>query len=60
MNKRLDELANQVHGTPATNQEVEFAKLIISDCVSMIDNHNRFLTDAALIKKIRDHFGVKE
>ena len=33
MNERIRELAEQVYGTQATEQEIKFAELIIRECV---------------------------
>ena len=38
----------------------KFAKLIVQECCDIVDNYGRFLTDEALIKKIKRDMGVKE
>ena len=38
----------------------KFAELIVEECCNIVDNYGRFLTDEALIKKIKRDLGVKE
>jgi hypothetical protein len=56
MNERIRQLAEQVYGTQATEQEIKFAELIVRECMS-----NLYLNgyDDAMMQ-IKQHFGVKE
>ena len=36
MNERIKELAEQVYGTQATEQEIKFAELIVKECLTII------------------------
>ena len=36
MNERIKELAEQVYGTQATEQEIKFAELIVKECLNII------------------------
>lgn len=38
----------------------KFAHLVILECCGVVDNFGKFLTNEALIKKIKKDFGVKE
>ena len=59
MNERIRQLAEQVYGTQATEQEIKFAELIVQECIDIVE-------DAGGIDKyhytgaIRKHFGVGE
>ena len=62
MNKRIKELEPQCweHNEFGLNFNYEkFAKLIVQECASIINNDGRFLTYTALEKKIKKHFGVE-
>ncbi len=66
MNERIKELAEQVYGSAATAQEIEFAELIVRECVDIaiqVDK-NPYLEDhyhaRQIIKNINKHFGVEE
>ena len=68
MNKRLEQLAEQVYGTQATEQEIKFAELIVWECVDRIKNADMrdcegsdsdevlWLVERQIVK----HFGVEE
>ena len=63
MNERIKELAEQVYGTQATEQEIKFAELIVRDLIdSMIKRYGD--DDELPIQEIeffvKEHFGVKE
>jgi hypothetical protein len=38
----------------------KFAKLIVQDCASIVENQGAFLRFDTLAKKIKQHFGVEE
>ena len=58
MNERIRQLAEQVYGTQATEQEIKFAELIVQECIDIVE-------DAGGIDKyhytgaIGKHFGVE-
>lgn len=72
MNERIKLLAGQVYGTQATEQEVQFAQLIIKECIGQIkelcdsdggDVGSEYVEGFEggmflAIEKIEDHFGV--
>ena len=66
MNERIRELAEQVYGTQATEQEIKFAELIVKECIeqaSIGNGHGNNQWDRALTfasKNIKEHFGVEE
>ena len=66
MNKRIRELAEQVYGTQATEQEIKFAELIVRECIeqaSIGNGHGNNQWDRALTfasNSIKDHFGVEK
>ena len=64
MNERIRELAEQVYGTQATEQEIKFAELIVRECVKVCrDQPNVYALktdrDNCAIA-IEEHFGVEE
>ena len=65
MNKRLEQLAEQVYGTQATEQEIKFAELIVWECIeqaSIGNGHGNNQWDRALTfagKNIKEHFGLE-
>ena len=69
MNERIRQLAEQVYGTQATEQEIKFAELIIDECLRMCDcaeasllehSYPRESDGAASVKIfIKEHFGVE-
>ena len=68
MNERIKELAEQVYGTQATEQEIKFAELIVRDCadicMEMAAKCAGLEGDGALAKDcaywIKKDFGVEE
>ena len=63
MNERIQQLALQVYGTQATEQEIKFAELIVKDLIdSMIKRYGD--DDELPIQEIeffvKEHFGVEE
>ena len=57
MNERILELAEQVYGTQATEQEIKFANLIVAECISTLDQDDGATHHGELL---REHFGVEE
>ena len=64
MNKRIKELAEQVYGTQATDQEQKFAELIVKECAKVIFETQVDYIEIDVMHRIRDrvkeHFGVTE
>ena len=66
MNERIQQLALQVYGTQATEQEIKLAELIVRECIeqaSIGNGHGNNQWDRALTfagKNIKEHFGVEE
>jgi hypothetical protein len=66
MNERIRQLAEQIYGTQATEQEIKFAELIVKKCIeqaSIGNGHGNNQWDRALTfaaKNIKQHFGVEE
>ena len=59
MNERIRQLAKQVYGTQATEQEIKFAELIVRECVEQIIIRER--ADGEWYQDdIFKHFGVEE
>jgi hypothetical protein len=56
MNQRIRELAAQIYGSQATEQEIKFAQLIVRECAELVDGRT-FLYAG---NTIREHFGVEE
>ena len=63
MNERIRQLAKQVYGTQATEQEIKFAELIVRECAQICQdqpNHYALKTDRDnCAVAIKEHFGVK-
>ena len=68
MNERIRQLAEQVYGTQATEQEIKFAELIVRECIEcadMVGKNNLASgypnsTAHHVKQKIKEHFGVEE
>ena len=61
MNERIKELAEQVYGTQATEQEIKFAELIVRECVQICEQGTATqTTSSGAASMIKQHFGVKE
>jgi hypothetical protein len=68
MNKRIRELAEQVYGTQATEQEIKFAELILIEVTDILSTYRGKMVfeDGAEynyehpIIAIRKHFGVEQ
>jgi hypothetical protein len=65
MNERIRELAEQVYGTQATEQEIKFAELIVRKCAKVseddITDGDACCTNTAyrIASQIKEHFGVE-
>ena len=65
MNERIKELAEQVYGTQATEQEIKFAELIVQECLKIVEPDRTSgdewcVTLDETAYSIRQHFGVEE
>ncbi len=70
MNERIRQLAEQVYGTQATEQEIKFAELIVRECNQAVSEVPLFYQDyrsqieAAVIRDcaraVLERFGVEE
>jgi hypothetical protein len=60
MNERIRQLAEQVYGSHATEQEIKFAELIVRECIDIVDNQGAFMRFNHLAGKIKQHFGVEK
>ena len=61
MNERIRQLAEQVYGTQATEQEIKFAELIIQQCgVALSPMLRDMVSRGQAFDLIKDHFGVEE
>jgi len=72
MNERIQQLAEQVYGTQATEQEIKFAELIVQECYKhckgqmlpegMVEGHDLIYNDGVMDCAIGllQHFGVEE
>ena len=60
MNQRIRELAEQVYGTQATEQEIKFAELIVQECVQICEQGTATqTTSSGAASMIKQHFGVE-
>ena len=59
MNERIRELAEQVYGTQATEQEIKFAELIVRECIQAVKNVGGYNEDYHM-NAIKKYFGVEE
>ena len=57
---RIGQLAKQVYGTQATEQEVKFAELIIQECADIATIHQQNHAHDSIGRYVLDHFGVEE
>ena len=58
MNERIRELAEQIYGTQATEQEIKFAELIVRD---VLDEVLQAMDDGMdVYDTVADKFGVEE
>jgi hypothetical protein len=59
MNERIKELAKQVYGTQATEQEIKFAELIVRECAD-VGSKFSMAHPEDIRYQIKRHFGVEE
>ena len=59
MNERIRELAEQIYGTQATEQEIKFALLIVAEMLQTCEDHPAW-TGRMISEEIKQHFGVEE
>jgi hypothetical protein len=60
MNERIKELAEQVYGTQATDQEQKFAELIVKECMNVLDPGGHQLIARFHTRQwLSEHFGVE-
>jgi hypothetical protein len=59
MNERIRQLAEQVYGTQATEQEIKFAELIVQKCIQAVKNVGGYNEDYHM-NAIKKYFGVEE
>ena len=55
MNERIRELAEQVYGTQATEQEIKFAELLIKECITIVDEQKECLHEEQQYWHDRDY-----
>ena len=55
MNERIRQLALQVYGTQATEQEIKLALLIIKECISIVDEQKECLHEEQQYWHDRDY-----
>ena len=70
MNERIKQLAIQCYETGPIGKdgwpeyskfnEEKFAKLIVRECASIVDNYGRWILYDKLAVKVKQHFGVEE
>ena len=72
MNERTKQLAEQVYGSQATEQEIKFAELIVKECAEQIIAKGTDWVDFApsqtgvrqeywdMAQQIKQHFGVED
>ena len=61
MNERIRELAEQVYGTQATEQEIKFAEAVIRECCIALNPMLRdMISRGQGVDLIKEHFGVEE
>jgi len=64
MNERIQQLAEQVYGTQATEQEIKFAQLIVKKCMDIAYDHTPNSEECEykrlIHNKIKKYFGVEE
>ena len=63
MNERIRQLAEQVYGTQATEQEIKFAELIVRECLEQVwytreDYINENISEV-IKQRMKEHFGVR-
>ena len=59
MNERIKQLAEQVYGSQATEQEIKFAELIVKECAAEADKQTIYCRGIPWGRWIKEHFGVE-
>ena len=59
MNERIQQLAEQVYGSQATEQEIKFAELIVRECAAEADKHTIDCRGIPWGRWINQHCGVE-
>ena len=59
MNERIQQLAEQVYGTQATEQEIKFAELIVRECADRA-TWAQDTGEKDIGGEVLKHFGVEE
>jgi hypothetical protein len=66
MNERIKELAAQIYGSAATEQEIKFAEAIVRECATFVNNVMPVYSKQELdlckrtAKQMKMYFGVKK
>ena len=70
MNKRIQELAQEIYGSEVTAQEIKFAELIAKECARVSENYPALRRSSesytvesmpfSIGEAIREHFGVEQ
>ena len=55
MNERIRQIAEQVYGTQATEQEIKFAELLIKECITIVDEQKECLHEEQQYWHDRDY-----
>ena len=55
MNERIRQLAEQVYGTQATEQEIKFAEMLINECISIVEEQKECLHEEQQYWHDRDY-----
>ena len=55
MNERIRQIAEQVYGTQATEQEIKFAELLIKECITIVDEQKECLHEEQKYWHDRDY-----
>ena len=59
MTERIKQLAEQVYGSQATEQEIKFAELIVKECAAEADKQTIYCRGIPWGRWIKEHFGVE-
>ena len=57
MNERIQQLAEQVYGTQATEQEIKLAELIVQECMDVVAKK---CASPTAYNALAEHWKVKE
>jgi hypothetical protein len=58
MNERIRQIAEQVYGSAATEQEIKFAEAIVRECANFISKRAS-IGQSLLGELLKEHFEVK-